>query len=157
MAGFNATDEEKRRMAMKGYSFDEENPYIPGAEGPVKTTYHNPKTGQEFKNLPADSYNLVHYLSRGLQIGPAPVILKEVWENREAREPNATVTGAELPEELKDPTAKLRDEIQELKDMIRGMAKGQTPSPIQEIDVIIEEEKEEEPDIPYDTQLGLII
>ncbi len=144
---------------MKGYSFDEENPYIPGAEGPVKTIYHNPKTGQEFKNLPADSYNLVHYLSRGLQIGPAPAILKEVWENRKARPPDATVTGAALPEELKDPTAKLRDEIQELKDMMKGLLESKkVTSPVPSNDVTIEvEEKEPEPDIPYDTQLGLIL
>ncbi len=141
---------------MKGYT---DPVMLPGAEGPPKTIYHNPKTGQEFKGLPADSYNLVHYLSRGLSIGPAPEILKEVWENRKKREPDETVTGATLPPELQDPNVKLRDEIKELKDMVRALALGQTPSvPLNDDTIEVEEKKEEEElDIPYNTQLGLII
>ncbi len=148
MAGINTTPEDRQRMAMKGYSFDEDDPYIPGAEGPVKTTYHNPRTGKEMV-LPADGRNLVYYLSKGLQIGPASPELKEKWKNRVISD-NETISGAVLPPELQDDSSKLRTEISELKQMILDLAKTGTIAPIN--DTI---EVEEEMSIPYNTQLGM--
>ena len=50
---------------------------LPGAGGPPKATYHDPKTGQEFPGLPVDSYSIWNYtVRRGLAFGPAPAELK---------------------------------------------------------------------------------
>ena len=55
-----------------------------GAEGAASTQFHNPKTGQEFINLPIDPYHLGRHLRRGLVMGPASPELKEKWEAGEA-------------------------------------------------------------------------
>ncbi len=54
---------------------------VPGSHGQPRATYHNPKTGQEFI-LPADAYNISHYMGRGLRLGSAPDALQQAWLNR---------------------------------------------------------------------------
>jgi len=146
LAGINATDEEKRQLAMKGYS----DPVIlPGAEGPDKATYHNPKTGKEMI-LPIDPHNLLHYMGKGYRVGPASPELKEKWANRKI-EDNETISGAVLPPELRNPDSDIRQELKELKEMMAMFMKGQIPAT--KDDIIEVEEKEQT--IPYDTQLGM--
>ena len=48
------------------------------------TQFHNPKTGQEFVDLPIDPYHLSRYIQRGLVMGPASPELKAKWEAGEA-------------------------------------------------------------------------
>ena len=57
---------------------------LAGADGAASTYFHNPKTGQEFVNLPIDPYHLSRHLQRGLVMGPAPAELKAKWEAGEA-------------------------------------------------------------------------
>ena len=57
---------------------------LAGADGAASTYFHNPKTGQEFVNLPIDPYHLGRHLQRGLVMGPAPAELKAKWEAGEA-------------------------------------------------------------------------
>ena len=161
MGGFQATNEEKRQMAMKGYS----DPVVI-ADGPSKLTYHDPKTGKEM-SLPADAHNIVHYLARGLMVGPAPADLKKKYEESEENIVHNTVYGTELPPELRDTAGdELRAEVSELKDMMKALLKAQTsiasvpfsepkPKKKKKKNVIIEEE--EVMDVPFDTQLGMFI
>ena len=157
MAGIGASNEEKRQLAMKGYS----DPVII-ADGPTKITYHNPKTGKEMV-LPADAYNITHYLSRGLMIGPTPNELKVKYESEEPEVISNTIYGADLPPELQPEDSKLSTEVAELKKMVKILLEAQTSkgsvpnskAKDEKKSVIIEEE--EEIDVPYDTQLGFII
>ena len=57
---------------------------LEGSDGAASTKFHNPKTGQEFINLPIDPYHLGRHLRRGLVMGPASPELKEKWEAGEA-------------------------------------------------------------------------
>lgn len=52
---------------------------LDGAEGAESAAYHNPKTGQEFRNLPMDPRALTRYLRRGLMLGSASPELKAKW------------------------------------------------------------------------------
>ncbi|KKN07492.1 hypothetical protein LCGC14_1066310 [marine sediment metagenome] len=52
---------------------------LDGADGAESAAYHNPKTGQEFPNLPMDPRALTRYLRRGLMLGPASPELKAKW------------------------------------------------------------------------------
>ena len=57
---------------------------LAGADGAESAQFHNPKTGQEFVNLPIDPYHLGRHLRRGLMMGPASPELREKWEAGEA-------------------------------------------------------------------------
>ena len=57
---------------------------LEGASGVQSAVFHNPKTGQEFVNLPVDPYHLGRHLRRGLMMGPASLELREKWEAGEA-------------------------------------------------------------------------
>ena len=74
------TPEEKAALAAAGSLL---RPLV-GAEGAVSTEFHNPKTGQDFVNLPIDPYHLGRHLRRGLVMGPASPELREKWEAGEA-------------------------------------------------------------------------
>jgi len=94
--GISVSAEIKQELAIKGYYIEE----LPDADGPPKTTYHNPRTGQEFRRLPADAWGISHYLGRGLRVGPAPEDLRQAWEQRPAQarpELDSSLT-FELPE-----------------------------------------------------------
>jgi hypothetical protein len=152
-SGIDATDEEKRQLAMKGYS---DCKII--ADGPSKIAYHDPNTGKEFV-LPADPYNLTHYLARGFAIGPASADLKAKYESTEPKIITNTVYGTELPPELRDVEKdKLHSEINELRDMMKELLAAQTSGasvPLKDDIIEVEEEITEE-QVPFDTQLGLI-
>ena len=173
MPDIGATDKEKRELAMRGYS---EPVLLPGAEGPPKITYHNPKTGQEFPDLPADSYNLMHYIGRGLTVGPPSAELKAKWDAREVVEVASTITGTELPPELQQANLNnqgLVEEVAALTEMVKMLVIAQGADKTAEASVpkskdkskkskskkknaIIEEEITEE-QVPFDTQLGLLL
>ena len=74
------TDQEKAELAAAGTLVRP----LAGADGAVSTVFHNPKTGQEFVNLPIDPYHLGRHLRRGLVMGPASPELREKWEAGEA-------------------------------------------------------------------------
>ncbi|KKM93225.1 hypothetical protein LCGC14_1210560 [marine sediment metagenome] len=57
---------------------------LEGASGVQSAIFHNPKTGQEFVNLPVDPYHLGRHLRRGLVMGPASPELREKWESGES-------------------------------------------------------------------------
>ncbi len=71
------TPQEKARLKQ------EESIILPldGSTGAESAAYHNPKTGQEFPNLPLDPRALTRYLRRGLMLGPAPAELRAKWES----------------------------------------------------------------------------
>jgi hypothetical protein len=54
--------------------------WLPGARGPGSTSYHNPRTGQEFR-LPFDAYSIARYSMRGLVLGRAPDYLKQLYQS----------------------------------------------------------------------------
>jgi hypothetical protein len=74
------TPQQKSRLEQ------EESLILPlaGSTGAESAAYHNPKTGQEFPNLPLDPRALTRYLRRGLMLGPAPAELKAKWESASA-------------------------------------------------------------------------
>ncbi|KKL79891.1 hypothetical protein LCGC14_2010290 [marine sediment metagenome] len=74
------TDQEKAELASAGTLLRP----LAGADGAVSTVFHNPKTGQEFVNLPIDPYHLGRHLRRGLVMGPASPELRAKWEAGEA-------------------------------------------------------------------------
>ncbi len=74
------TDQEKAELASAGTLVRP----LAGADGAVSTVFHNPKTGQEFVNLPLDPYHLGRHLRRGLVMGPASPELRAKWEAGEA-------------------------------------------------------------------------
>ncbi len=82
------TDAEKAELASAGSLIRP----LPGADGAVSTAFHNPKTGQEFINLPIDPYHLGRHLQRGLVMGPASPELRAKWEAGEAERQAANST-----------------------------------------------------------------
>ena len=52
---------------------------LAGADGAESAQFHDPKTGQEFVNLPVDPYHLTRYLRRGWMMGPASAELRAKW------------------------------------------------------------------------------
>lgn len=70
--GIELSVDERRQLAKNaihgGFSIVE----LPSAEVQPVSTYHDIKTGKEVYNLPADQWNVSHYKSRGLILGPAP-------------------------------------------------------------------------------------
>ena len=112
--------------------------------GHSKGTYHNPKTGQEFYNLPSDTFSREHYEKRhrlqhdyselkgeerikaafGVQLvyGPAPAELKKEWDAREpeveAGTAGKTAQAAEN-QELRDMVKALAEQVASLKDDIK--------------------------------------
>jgi hypothetical protein len=57
--GMNAK-EKAAGYAIRDLPYDESQPFA---------TYHNPKTGQIFKRLPADAWSMKQYLGRGFRMG----------------------------------------------------------------------------------------
>lgn len=57
---------------------------LAGADGAESAQFHNPKTGQEFVNLPIDPYHLGRHLRRGLVMGTASPELRAKWEAGES-------------------------------------------------------------------------
>ncbi len=82
------TDAEKAELASAGSLIRP----LAGADGAVSTSFHNPKTGQEFINLPIDPYHLGRHLRRGLVMGPASPELRAKWEGGEAERQAANST-----------------------------------------------------------------
>ena len=74
------TDAEKAELASAGSLIRP----LAGADGAVSTSFHNPKTGQEFVNLPVDPRALGRYLNRGWQTGPATDEMRQKWADGEA-------------------------------------------------------------------------
>lgn len=67
-----------RKAAASGGAYSE---LLPDASGPPTSTYHNPRTGQEFHGLPVDPWSLELYMKKHrLLPGPAPAELQEQWE-----------------------------------------------------------------------------
>ena len=85
--------------------------------------------------------------------------MKAKYESEEPKVISNTIYGTELPPELQSEDSKLSTEVKELKEMVKALldaqASGGSVPNLPTKDVIIEEE--EEIDVPYNTQLGLII
>jgi hypothetical protein len=78
--GIQLTADERKQLRSGGSSVS----VLPGSEREV-STYHDPKTGQEFENLPVDPYSFEHYTRiRHLRVGSAPAELRAKWEAGEA-------------------------------------------------------------------------
>ena len=82
------TDAEKAELASAGSLIRP----LAGADGAVSTSFHNPKTGQEFINLPIDPYHLGRHLQRGLVMGPPSPELQAKWEAGEVERQAANDT-----------------------------------------------------------------
>ncbi len=82
------TAEEKAELAVAGSLILP----LAGADGAPSTVFHNPKTGQEFINLPIDPYHLGRHLRRGLVMGPPSPELQAKWEAGEAERQAANDT-----------------------------------------------------------------
>ncbi len=81
----------KRELATKGFYLEEDMPGIPG---PEKDWYHNPKTGQEFRNLPVDAYSLRLYRGKGWRRGPASDELRLAWKETVEQRLDKKITDA---------------------------------------------------------------
>ncbi len=82
------TDQEKAELQAAGSLIRP----LAGADGAPSTAFHNPKTGQEFINLPIDPYHLGRHLQRGLVMGPPSPELRAKWEAGEAERQAANDT-----------------------------------------------------------------
>lgn len=83
-----------RKAVAEGGSYSE---LLPGAQGPPTSTYHDPRTGQEFPGLPVDPWSLEVYMKRHRWLpGPAPAALRAEWEKTKL----TLVDPANTPEHL---------------------------------------------------------
>jgi len=143
--------------------------------GPSKGVYHNPRTGQEFPNLPTDPFSIEHYTKRHrlghdysekqgderlkeafgekLVYAPAPPDLKRKWEEREIKSESKTVQMGGQPqsagnEDLMNLIKNLTQEVMSLKSQINE--KNNDP-----FAAIIEVEEEIEPEYEVNTQIPM--
>lgn len=71
----------RQNLKKKGFHVEP----LADAAGPLTSTYHDPKTGQEFYRLPIDPWSLERYMKvHGWNPGPAPEELKAKWEELQA-------------------------------------------------------------------------
>ena len=81
----------KHQLATEGFYLEEDMPGIPG---PEKDWYHNPRTGQEFPNLPIDPYSVRLYGGKGWRRGPASDELRLAWQGTVAQQLDKKITDA---------------------------------------------------------------
>ena len=125
-----------------------------GAEGAASTQFHNPKTGQEFINLPIDPYHLGRHLRRGLVMGPASPELRAKWDAGEA-ERTATddaLMAEHMDTSMVEETPRFQDAVEAAVAKVLEKLGVEIPSERQET-----HPQEEEAKIEYDVQLPMLV
>ena len=109
------TAEEKRDIEKQGYT-DRNLP-----QGPDKATYHNPKTGQEFYNMPVDEHNAKMFRRKGWVLGSASPKLRKKWKETPKRVLQETVNGIVTEDEI--PAGQLMDLVSQLVAEVNALKK----------------------------------
>ena len=127
---------------------------LAGAEGAASTQFHNPKTGQEFINLPIDPYHLSRNLQRGLVMGPASPELRAKWDAGEAERQvaNDALMAKHMDTSMVEETPRFQDAVTAAVTQVLEKLGVEIPSEKQEASP-----QEEEAKIDYDVQLPLFV
>ena len=116
MGRINLTPEERERVRRGETVID----YLPGT-GPQSTTWHDPRTGQEFPNLPVDPWSFWRYRRRGWLMGPASPELRTRWEQTEKPRPELKYM-REAQEITRDLDAQQRARNEDLMKLVRNLS-----------------------------------
>ena len=145
------TPQEKAELASAGSLLRP----LAGAEGAASTVFHNPKTGQEFVNLPIDPYHLGRHLRRGLVMGPSSPDRREQWEAGEAERQaaNDALMAEHMDTSMVEETPRFQDAVEAAVTQVLAKLGVEIPRARQEG----QKPQEEETKIEYDVQLPMLV
>ena len=151
--GITLTSEEKAELESAGSLF---RPLV-GAEGAASTQFHNPKTGQEFTNLPIDPYHLGRHLRRGLVMGPASPELRAKWDagGTERTATDDALMAEHMDKSTVEETPRFQDAV--VAAVTQVLEKLGVEAPDAKGSGVQGETQEEETKIEYDVQLPMLV